>query len=534
MIAKYLNKRSVLILLLSLLLVYVLLRADTLSFTHDESITYKTVQAIQSILENDPLQLVYDKTFIYDIIWLFDANNHLLNTGMILASSYILGESELALRFPNVLAFIIYLFCCYIILKRADNWWLMCIGFSLLLLNPYLLEFFGVARGYGLSVGLLFCSLHFFMRKKIHEHTYRSFLGDFVFAMIFASLAMLANLSLVIFYIALLGCFTLQYIFYVSKTDNYPKFIFVVLFSCGPLLLIIIWLLVLNATKRLYVGFPSFAGTIDSLFKLSYYFTNSNLVSMLTFCSVIVCFIAGVIFVIRKKRFDGNLFKLIVLLFLLFLGFSLLHIFFGSKFPPARTAIFFIPMFGLFLYYFIVDAYMAIQQNRRKIFSIALFCLFVIPITSNFLQSMNLRYSKQCLYDEHTKNVMMIIKEDLIKTVQRKKKIKISPYWIFTPAMNFYRSTHKMKSLQIIDRNFDINADYVYAHLINDSNQTVKALFRKRRYSENVSSLEKIIEFPSTLKLPEEQIKISTEIKKRIDNGNKHLNSSASKKDNLN
>lgn len=532
MIAKYLNKRSVLILLFSLLLVYILLRADALSFVHDESITYKSVQAIQSILENDPLLLVYDKTFIYDVLWLFDANNHLLNTGMILASSYILGESELAIRFPNILAFIAYLFCCYIILKRAKNLWLMFIGFSLLLLNPYLLEFFGAARGYGLSVGLLFCSLHFFMRKKLHEHTYRSFLGDFVFTMIFATLAMFANLSLVIFYIALLGCFTLQYLFYVSKTDNYPKFIFVFLSSCGPLLLIIIWLLVLNSTKRLYVGFPSFAGTIDSLFKLSYYFTHSNLVSMLTFYSIIVSFIAGVVFVIFKKRFDGKLFKIIVLLFLLFLGFSLLHILFGSKFPPARTAIFLIPMFGLFLYYFIVDVYMTIQQNRRKIFSITLFFLFVIPITSNFSQSMNLRYSRQGLPDEQTKDVMMAIKEDLIKTVQRKKKIKVSPYWIFTPAMNFYRSTHKMDSLQIIDRNFDINADYVYTYLINDSNQTVKVLFKKIKYSEDVSSFEKMIEFPSTLKLSEEQIKTSTAIKKIIDNGNKYLNSSASKKDN--
>lgn len=78
-------------------------------------------------------------------------NNHLLNSLLMWISYRCFGSSEFALRLPNVLAFIVYAFAVFKLMKHLNNRllrWLFVIG----LLSPlYIIDFFAMARGYGLS-----------------------------------------------------------------------------------------------------------------------------------------------------------------------------------------------------------------------------------------------------------------------------------------------------------------------------------------------------------------------------------------------
>ncbi len=88
-----------------------------------------------------------------------DANNHTLNSLLMTLTSRAFGNSELALRLPNVLAFVGYGAAVLALMRRLRHSTSRVLGGVLLLLNPFLLEIFSLARGYGLAIGFVVGSL---------------------------------------------------------------------------------------------------------------------------------------------------------------------------------------------------------------------------------------------------------------------------------------------------------------------------------------------------------------------------------------
>lgn len=125
-------------------------------------------------------------------LWFLDsANNHLLNTALAVLFTSLFGDSLFVLRLPNVLAFMLYAWFAWrlAMIVRSPYRWLFLIG---LLCNYTLLEYFALARGYGLSFALLLGHLHFlvsFQRTKRFTHLMR--------ASVLIVLAASANLSLI-------------------------------------------------------------------------------------------------------------------------------------------------------------------------------------------------------------------------------------------------------------------------------------------------------------------------------------------------
>lgn len=86
-------------------------------------------------------------------------NHHLLNVwGMMLANG-IFGNSEAALRLPNLVGHAIYLYATARMALLARSTVLAIAAFLLLNVHPYLLDFFSLARGYGLANGWMMLSL---------------------------------------------------------------------------------------------------------------------------------------------------------------------------------------------------------------------------------------------------------------------------------------------------------------------------------------------------------------------------------------
>src|SRR6186997_3048739 len=97
----------------ALTLSFVIYKAASVSFTHDESYTYTRY------VNNPFLDIInYNSS---DVI----PNNHILNTLMMKTFQYVLGSSELALRLPNVLAYAAFLFFSIRWLRRFNKPWLL-------------------------------------------------------------------------------------------------------------------------------------------------------------------------------------------------------------------------------------------------------------------------------------------------------------------------------------------------------------------------------------------------------------------------
>ncbi len=111
--------------------VYIALRSVDLAFTSDESISY-------GYLHGHPVPLT--------------ANNQWLNTLLMRVSQALFGQAEWALRLPNVLSFAIYSAACVALVSQLRATAAKAVCFAGLMANPFLLEFFGLARGYGLSL----------------------------------------------------------------------------------------------------------------------------------------------------------------------------------------------------------------------------------------------------------------------------------------------------------------------------------------------------------------------------------------------
>lgn len=186
----------------ALLLAYLFARAWLIPITHDEAATAALMR------QCTVARLI---TFDYPSV---SANNHVLNSIFIKIWTGIWGYSSLTLRFGNLLAGAFYLWCGYLLLSRFfQKNALRIIGLIVWVANPYLLEFFSLARGYGMSAALLSGAIVFgalFLQAGFDDPRR---LKNLKAAFVFAALAVWANFTMLSFYI----CFALLLAFAVLR-----------------------------------------------------------------------------------------------------------------------------------------------------------------------------------------------------------------------------------------------------------------------------------------------------------------------------
>lgn len=172
-------------------LIYVIVRAVRVPITIDEAATY----------------LNYVSSDILAIFRFDSTNNHFLNTLLTKICWALGGPSEFALRLPNLMAYVVFLFFSFRILDRFAKDKIIAIsGFFLLNLNPYVLDFFSLSRGYGLSLAFLMAALFFFF--SFLDRTIEGRPGQYRqlnLSLAAASLAVLSNFSLLNVYVSLVA-----------------------------------------------------------------------------------------------------------------------------------------------------------------------------------------------------------------------------------------------------------------------------------------------------------------------------------------
>ena len=441
------------------LLIYTSYRATYLSMTCDEASTYF------SHVSNSVWNCFFSAS-----CWM-DANNHLLNTLLMQWSIGIFGVSEWTLRLPNLFGHLVYLiFSILIIRKYSNNFWIRLLGFCFLNLNPFLIEFFSLARGYGLGVGMMMMSIYFLLRW-IENQELR--MGMYCFGG--AILAILSNFVFLNYWASLSGVFCFfvleKYFFRIKKTKDRFDF---TNFSIPLVSAIVLFLLLkkpihyLSAKGEFVYGFDSFVESFLSLVKLSVmsqgYFnpitTNVFVVFALILLGFSTVFGFGNFFKENKTRFLRIHFGVIGLMFLILMSTVVQHYFLDVQYLQGRKAVMLLPIFGLSGYVFFEFLFQKI--NKRIAIGFAL--LISVFSWNHFYRTFDLKETVEWKYDAYTKEMVNYLNEILPKD----KKSDVAVYFIFEPATHFYQEQLSLDRIGRLSRvddqtlEYEKKSDYLY------------------------------------------------------------------------
>ena len=376
-------------------------RAATSAFTHDEALTYAG--------------------FTYEPAWARDANNHLLNTWLMRLCAAAFGTSELSLRLPNVLALLLYLACALLLLERIEHPLTRVAGFMLLAMNPFVLDFFALARGYGLALAFLLASLWLLVR------------GSLQLALIAGAVAVLASLPFVNAFVPIAA----MALWLLVRQKRVREAVFAGA-ACATFLVVIGFeVLRLADGGRLYFGGRQgfIEDTLLSLVRATLYVPSQWEVA-LTFVVVAAFFMIA----IRTTP-----------LFVILGGAVLLtlveHSIAGTRFPLERVALYHVPLFALAL----------IFALRGKS-AVAISAAMVLLGGWHFARTFNVHTNYTWPYDAHNKEVLESIDRN-----RGGSNVRAAVSWKLEPSLNFYRVTRNYKWLAPLTRDpIDGTADFVY------------------------------------------------------------------------
>lgn len=430
-----------------LLLIYVFLRALNLSMTHDEAHTY----------------LAFHDVSVWSCFWSAscweNANNHLLNTLFMQGSVALFGPSEWAIRLPNVLAYALYLWVSLrlVALLAPDKPGLQWIGFILLNANPYLLDFFSLARGYGLSVSFMLTTLWFFLRWLRDGR-----MLDISLSYLWLGLAVLSNftaLNLLASFMIAHGIMGLSLIYH-EHTFTWKRIISTALPALVLLLVLGVFLALpiqeLRAKGEFLYGAPSLWDTIsilvsDTLYSQHYLgdaTVNTGLVFLLVIMVPAVGFALG-IYSLRKNLTQRFYFSVVLILLASFAIMLIQHQLLGSQFLFNRKALMYIPLLALILWLFIL-------VNRDRLWMRIGGGVIAGFLVYHELRSGNLTSCREWWYDADTK-AMMLSLHDI--TQDDPKPVSVGLNWLFMPASEYYRVVYHLDFLEPLVYDKEIQTD---------------------------------------------------------------------------
>jgi hypothetical protein len=330
------NKRDLLWILGGISLVlfaYTAIRSSTVCFTIDEAFTFQRYVKNASFFPAE-----------YDM---HTANYHMLNTWLMIICSKIFGIAEWSLRLPNVLAHAVYLFFTAKFAMRSRQTWNITAVFVLLNLHPYMLDFFSVARGYGLSFGFLAGSLwytgEYFRSGKQLKHL--------ALLMLFAGLAMWANFVMLTVFLAIALIVFIATVF--SKEISFGKKLTAVGIGCGIAALFggVAYPVLsgLQGAKAFFWNNPDlWEETVCVLAAKLAYPVNGDIyhaphaadAGMIGVMSLFALFIGFALYRNRNSSHRTELLVLLTILILVMAEVIVQHLILDAPYPSGRTALF--------------------------------------------------------------------------------------------------------------------------------------------------------------------------------------------------
>lgn len=405
--------------------IYVALRSYFIQITHDEANSF---------------------FLLYTNYWkaiVGTANTHWLNSFFMKINMLFLGNEVWMIRLQSVLAFPFYTYFLYRIAILSKNISTGILLISLFIINPYLLEYFSLARGYGLSLAFFMAFLYYIL-AYLNDETLVAYVK---WALAFGIVSLSASLT-GLFQFTFIFLFVFGYVFYKQKKLNYLLkkpwkglliiYIITVLASVSMLLLYMIL-----SDDLHYGGDVSFiTDTLGSMIYYMIYFLNlplGNKVHINGFGQItyfIFIFICSIgIWALFKKHI-----QLIMLFFVFIFSFfanNLSFILFKTPFPFGRTALLlFVIVAMLFILAF--DTFIK-SRNGKLGLSIVVAFLMLFNFTKSASLSVSHEWPMQSTVIESFDEVIRLSKND-----KTKPKLLIDGY-IYAVWRNYYSQVDSLK-----------------------------------------------------------------------------------------
>jgi hypothetical protein len=416
---------------------YILIRSINVGVTYDEAWTIETFvpQSVLNILSYTPC----------------DANNHLANTLLIKLFFLSGNESLFVARLPNLLAFILYLIYAYKIISRflAPLTGVCC--FIALLINPFQLEFFSLARGYGLSLGFLMTSMYYaalFTTEPFSKHALK--------AIVCGALAFICNFSVLNFVLSLFIVIPILS-YRLSDKTNFVKIIHYV--PAVSLLLIAITFdplhKLINQGKLYYGGDSGFyPDTLMSLARYSSY--NADNYTMINYLlnAFLVLFIASAFLsFMNDSRFLSAKYMFLAITGLCILSVIAQHYLLGTKFLTDRTALFFYPL--------LILTFCFLLSSCPEIISKQIILLILLAMGYNFFRKSNLFKTTTWYFDAHSSELINYLNE---KGRKEHRKIRLDFSWPFQNSIPYYFRRNNYQFIELVNGSDEtdnpVKADY--------------------------------------------------------------------------
>ncbi len=432
LVAWYSPSRLLLPLFVVAMSVYIILRGIYVDFTHDEAYTFLNYL-------NRPLGATLKVEY---------TNNHFLNSILARVTYYCFGSSELALRLPNVLAGIaFFVFTARLLCKISEGTWFRLLAFVAITFNAFMLDFFGVCRGYGLSLGLLMASFFYLYISLANKKHFRF---EFL-ALTLTALATLANYTLI-------NLFLLQALFILGRgayitgkiRNNKREFylhglFYLVLTGCVTWFTIDFLKVMLSLNKLGNFDFGGASGFwSDTVGSLSWFSCFPILHNKHWIANWWVPVFAGIMFlvsgvacalIVTKRNWNQRSIFTLFLFYIIVgcvLAIVLQHFLMNVSYSVDRTAIYFIPVFSLLVL-------IALCCDRKWILAGRIAAaLFFLPLVSTQMYNFNLYktifWSRDANTDAMTE--LLIAKATELKS-SNGPVIVVVPYEIY-PAFRYY------------------------------------------------------------------------------------------------
>lgn len=361
----------------SVVFVYVLARAVVLSVTYDEAWSLETYVggSFWNIITFEPC----------------DSNNHLLNSLLIKLLYAVLPNTLFVARIPSLIACLAFLMfsaklCKFYAPSRAG------ILFFVLCSNPFMLDFFSLARGYSLALAASMASFYFlFLYLKSNQNKYA------VFSLTLEAIAALAILS----FLNLFAALFILILFIQFKRKQLLTKNTMQLFLPALLLAAILAYPLFKLTRfgNLYYG-GTVGVYVDSYLSLFRYSTYHMFeLDWMPYAAGVFLLIVLLGFLVRLSASENKIqhtWPLLLLLFCILINVTQVKL--GKGFYLIdRTALFYYPL--LLLLPFATRKY---QSKIQGLFPM----LIAICIAGNFFTTLNFNRSVVWFFDAETKSTL--------------------------------------------------------------------------------------------------------------------------------
>ncbi len=417
------------------------------SFTHDESLTWLSY-----------VHLPFGDLIAHKETY---TNNHMLNSILMKWSEAAFGSGELALRLPNLLGLLIFLVYGALLFRQFGHV-IGTLTYICLCYTAGVMEFFSLARGYGLSFGFIFMAQFHAGRSLVTAGPRHALLTHAALV-----LAVLSSFVVLQYAVALVVVIPLVVRLLPEQAVAAPAVLKRAVRIHGmllPLTVLALWEPVRRVVHENEFEFGR-DGFLDGTFSSLAYaaFPSRHITSVdvyrLWFFFLFTTALAVAYFLVQRfgrnrsahgdqpERIQSMLAWGVLPGAMVVMGMQ--HTILGTPYPEARFCMFLLPLFIVCM-----GALGAIAARNGLFWpACALLAWASFSSVRTFIERTNMRTSIEWQYDMDTKSIMEAVGGDLTKQRHALGTATIGHPWLLMPTVDYYRRTHRLHSLRPAHRN---------------------------------------------------------------------------------